>query len=653
MVRVVPGMGNGTEVLLQSIRDHSEQDAAGAQAPQSGIGGLTVLVAALAPAVAAVWTTGWFVTQDGPAHVYNAQVLAWSFDRNSPFRTVYTIQWQPIPNWAGHLALAGLVTACPAWVADRIMTSVTLVGFAAATLWLRWRVAGTSGMRVAALLAALLAMNLAWLLGFSSFLLGACLFPITLGIWWRGRDCLSIARIAALSALLILGYFCHLVSLGLTVVGLGVLSVASPLEGGSNRSWRPRFARLARTSISFTPLVVLGFFYARISRQGGPMHPVWGTLSDPRSPLAWGARLGWVDPLTLATKYGLPLTERVGTGFILFAPVVWLSVALVLWWYGRITVRQGILAWQPAGGSIDRQGLAVAPAGTGDARQGWNILAALLIVAGVAGPDSLGPTHGEFLPQRLVLLGLVALVPVFDVNPSRWSGLATVAALVAAVVLQSAIVWDYARYSDRTAGQIIGAGDLVGRNQRIVTLLVRSHGRFRANPMLHAENWLGVDTGNVVWNNYETLHYYFPVQFEAGIERPHPGDLELVSLHEDDEGAMGRLRDWERILAEHADSIDVVVMWKSDERLEGITKRWFDLEERRGDVQVFRRNRSRSRQNFKAPARRHLTGCRPAGGSKPTKRRTGNLSVWESCGSRPRLYDKDVRVLIFTSASSN
>ena len=55
-------------------------------------------------------------------------------------------------------------------------------------------------------------------------------------------------------------------------------------------------------------------------------------------------------------------------------------------------------------------------------RQGWLLLAALLIVGGVVGPDSLGAAHGEFLPQRVVLLGLVALVPIFDVDLSRWSG---------------------------------------------------------------------------------------------------------------------------------------------------------------------------------------------------------------------------------------
>ena len=98
------------------------------------------------------------------------------------------------------------------------------------------------------------------------------------------------------------------------------------------------------------------------------------------------------------------------------------------------------------------------------------LLAALLVVAGIVGPDSFGAAHGEFLPQRVVLLGLIALVPVFDVDRSRWPGRRLVVALVAAVALQSAIVWDYGLYSSRTAGQIIGVRDAVGRGQRIVTL---------------------------------------------------------------------------------------------------------------------------------------------------------------------------------------
>jgi hypothetical protein len=165
--------------------------------------------------------------------------------------------------------------------------------------------------------------------------------------------------------------------------------------------------------------------------------------------------------------------------------------------------------------------------------------------------------------------------------------------LVWAVILQSAIIWDYALYCDRTAGQIIRARDVVGCNRRVVVLPATIRSRFRANPILHAGNWLGVDSSNVVWNNYETRHYYFPVQFRPGIAGPHPDELERVAIHDDPRQAADRGRDWERILARHGDAIDMLVVYKSDPWLDAVTQRWFSLVERRGDVRVFARNPSR------------------------------------------------------------
>jgi hypothetical protein len=563
--------------LAVSAYSH-EQVKPGAQAqailasPRPGRWALLILGAALAPAVAAIWFVPWFVTQDGPAHVYNAEILASSvggFDRISQWHNVYTVRWQPIPNWAGPVCLAGLVAWLPAWLADRIMTSVTLVGFAAAILWLRWRVAGGRSLHITALLASILSMNMAWLFGFTSFMLGACLFPITLGVWWPVRDRLSLPRLAVLAALLTLGYFCHLVSLGLTVLALMVLSVAGSVRSDGDRPWRRRLTCLARTCLTFIPVVVLGLCYLWIATQRAPMRPLWENLSDPWSPRAWMARLEWADPISLAIRDGLPFTDRDGPQFVLLAPVIWLAIAFILWYRGRIA------AWflVQAGGR----------------RRGWFLLAAILIVGGVVGPDSLGEAHGDYLPQRIVLLGLVALVPIFDLDFSRWWGRCATVALAAAVVLQSVIVWDYALYSDRTAGQIIRARESVNYGQRIAALLVSTRSRFRANPLLHAANWLGVGTGNVIWNNYETLHYYFPVQFQPGIDRPCPDELEWVSLHEDPSEAGERSRAWEQLLTNHADSIDAVVVWKTDPVLDSITARWFDRALCRGDVQIFRR----------------------------------------------------------------
>ena len=113
--------------------------------------------------MAAIWAVPWFVPRNAPAHVTTPRFSAWSFKPDSPFRDVYTVRLAPIPNWAGPLTLAGLVAILPAWVADRIMTSLTLAAFAAAVFWLRWRLAGVRGLGVAALMASLLAMNMAWL----------------------------------------------------------------------------------------------------------------------------------------------------------------------------------------------------------------------------------------------------------------------------------------------------------------------------------------------------------------------------------------------------------------------------------------------------------------------------------------------------------
>src|SRR5262249_6514308 len=161
--------------------------------------------------------------------------------------------------------------------------------------------------------------------------------------------------------------------------------------------------------------------------------------------------------------------------------VLWLALAVIAWWYGRMSGDANSPAHGLAGATADRASTSSqALAGSRDDRRAWMIVAALLVTAGVISPDSIGAAHGEFLPQRLVLLGLVALVPAFDVNLRRWPGRITVAALAAAVALQSVRVWDYAIDCDVTAGHIIRAADMVGRPRRIVTLLTTTRGRFRA-----------------------------------------------------------------------------------------------------------------------------------------------------------------------------
>jgi len=363
--------------------------------------------------------------------------------------------------------------------------------------------------------------------------------------------------------LVVFCYFCHLVSLGLTVLGMVVLAVATPSNG------RSRSSRLAATALTLTPLLVLAPIYLSLSRQKGgtPPFPVWNYLSKPWLPSSWPAQLGWVDPLSLMSKTALPFTERTSLWFAALSPALWTAAAVGFWIYGE--VRRPTRRW--------------------DELRGWWVLAILLVLGGYFGPDSFGPDHGEYLPQRLVLLGLAALVPVFDPDPSTRSGRASIGALVIALTLQSLIVWDYAVYSGRTAGTFASARGIVGRGRRVGTLLAETKSRFRANPLLHADNWLGVETGNIVWSNYETRYYYFPVHFKEGLTRPDPRALENLSLAEGPGDQKARARDWARLLGEHAEAIDVLVCWKEAPRLDEVTERWFEPAGSLGNLRIYRK----------------------------------------------------------------
>ena len=329
-------------------------------------------------------------------------------------------------------------------------------------------------------------------------------------------------------------------SLGLTAFGLVVLDGMTP--------GRDRRGRAAATVLGLLPMFPLGWMYLGLTRKGGGgMAPEWGHLSEPFSPRAWVAQLSWADPISLARK-----------DLLAFAPVLWLAAGLV------VASRRG-------------------GAGLASERRGWWVLAGFLLVGGVLGPDTMGASHGHYLPQRVVLLGLAALVPVL-----RFETVGTVLITVA-LGLQSATVWDYARASERTAGRLWKAVGAVGTGQRVAALLIDTRTPFRANPLLHADCALGVGTGNVIWGDYETRFYYFPVHVVAGLDHPDPAELEWIALHGSAADSAERARRWGALLERHHGAIDRVVVWGRDAELDARTTRWFVASHEDGPVRVFRR----------------------------------------------------------------
>lgn len=502
-----------------------------------------LLTLALLPTLLALAALPGFITSDGPAHLYNAQIISELMHGGSAYRDVYQVRWAPLPNWGQYLLLMGLMDVVPARVAGRLVTVLTLVGFAASVLWLRVQVGGRRGLGVAAVLAALLAINVPWLFGFTSFLMGACLFPLTLGVWWAGRDRLGPGRALALGALLALGYVCHPVSLGLTVVGLVVLAVATP---GPAR-WR----RGLWTAASLSPLVPLGLLYARVVRSGGGIYPQWPHLTHGLSLRDWVAQLGWADPLTLGSRRIAPFVEAHRLAFVLLDPALWAAVALA--------------------------GFALLTRGRRDPTlRGWAWLAVLLLLGGFLGPDGLGPEHGGFLSPRVALLGLVPLLVWVELDGAGRVAAAATAASLVALGLQSAFVWDYGRRTQADVEAFLAAQPQVGVRNRVGVLVLEPYGRYRPAPRFHMDCLLGLGTGNVIWNNYETSHYYFPVQIRSGVPHPPATVFETFAMLDGREDARARREILGTLLEQHHRVIDRLIVWGAEPDLEPLLDRWYE-----------------------------------------------------------------------------
>ncbi|HKL03367.1 MAG TPA: hypothetical protein VJ911_06805, partial [Cryomorphaceae bacterium] len=69
-----------------------------------------------------------FPTLDGPAHVYNARILAEIlFHSGSELESFYTLNLTAIPNLTGQLALAFLQVFLPGWLAEKVLQAIIIV----------------------------------------------------------------------------------------------------------------------------------------------------------------------------------------------------------------------------------------------------------------------------------------------------------------------------------------------------------------------------------------------------------------------------------------------------------------------------------------------------------------------------------------------
>jgi len=450
---------------------------------------------------------GWAVTQDGPAHLASARIANNWLAGEPNASTTYRLDLRPLPNWGGQaLAMIALKLLPDVW-ANRFMNLAGLWLPGLALIWLLSSVHLKSQNSKAswslAFWISLVSMNVVWTFGFTAFLISLAMAWVLLGrVWSYGNgDSKGVWSWFLMASCWWILFLCHLVGYGIAGLVCGSLVLATP-------GWtlRKRAEIIGATSTSL-PLV---WNYRRMSG-GSSLELIWEHFEWSKifQVSNWVRQIGWIDPISLVSKKWLPILETERTWAILFQPALWISLAILVWFFSV---------------------LKEFPKREARSERVWWLAILLLIILGVLGPDSLGKDQGHYLPQR-ILLGAMSIACV--VWPQRIKKETSVITVMLAVawLAQSVSAIELGRKSERLTLSISGAYAFISQGDRILAFNDAKAWAYRANPRLHLDSLLVMSAGDLAsWNLYEAAHGYFPLQFRLKVPGLEPKRLEDFSL---------------------------------------------------------------------------------------------------------------------------
>jgi len=444
----------------------------------------------LALHLALLWTFPFIPTQDGPGHQALAFILR-QYDRPDAglLHQYYLPNREALPNWFVFFLMSRVLAFVSVPLAEKILLTAYVL-----LLPLAVRYALRSLAPRAAFLSVLafpFTYNFLFQMGFFNFCFSLAAFFFTLGFWLRSAERMTLPRIAGLALLVLWVYFCHPVTLVMTVAALLALAAWRMLLD-LRVAPEPRFqmksllaaARrrlLAPIVASLPALALMASFVGR--RTGAPVAML---------PLTVKAK-------HLAGLYSLASLNRWTVLLAALAALLFYAVALLcLWARGR------------------------RPPMTAD---GLLLVAILSAAIYFAAPSDVA--GGGFINHRLNLFPFLALIlwfGTFEHPPWRRRSIQIAAAGIALGFL-GAFAWTYARVDAELSG-IVAAGEHVEPDRTLLFLSYAHWGLqpdgqplvFRASPFLHADGYIAARKRLVDLSLYEASEDYFPIYFAPRLD---------------------------------------------------------------------------------------------------------------------------------------
>ncbi len=465
-----------------------------------------------------VWAFAYLPTQDGPSHLANAEMILHYGASTAGVEEFFEFRPQCIPNWTSHLLLAGLLALFPPLIAEKLLVTLYVLGFAGGFRYFL----SSFGPRCRPLswMGLLFVYNRCFWMGFYNCCLSLVLFWFIVGLCVRSRGTLSLPRTALLAVLFTLAFFTHLVGFLLSLAGaLGAVVLAPwtnrnepeatradaaasapmPLDGHLAHLGR-RLLGVILVVCAALPAVCLADDYFQESgfyRDGADSRLLERSraLAQYKRPTRFLYELQKIDQDLLEHYTG----PRVSFSLMVAG---WLVLL------GTYTLGENLLR-----------------AEAGGAGAGWlfpllfgaALLAAFPLLPHDLGGTSVGQSHGGFLRCRVALLPALLALACLREPANRIVRIGVRGLTVLLLGVNLVLVLDVVEQGNDLLAEYTAGMAAAGRDQRLFVCQA-DHGQFPlVNPLAHAASYYCVGTGNVNLHNYEAATLHFPLKFRRGV----------------------------------------------------------------------------------------------------------------------------------------
>ena len=206
-----------------------------------------------------------YPSMDGPAHLYNSNLIHQLTTTDSILNSFFKINPELVPNWLSHLIISSLMFVAPAWLAEKILLILYVIGLAISFRLLLNKLCPNNLMLSVFIFPFI--YSFLFHLGFYNYSLSFIFLFLTIYYWLETREKNNASKYIVLFILFTAIYFSNLVSYFFLLLCLGSLIIYfSAIDFIRNRNLLSTFKYFIRKSFflflaALPSLILLLLFY--------------------------------------------------------------------------------------------------------------------------------------------------------------------------------------------------------------------------------------------------------------------------------------------------------------------------------------------------------------------------------------------------------